>query len=347
MEELVSIIIPVYNAEKYLNVCLDSVLSQTYRNIEIICINDGSSDNSLSMLREYEEKDSRVKVIDKMNSGVSAARNDGIRAAHGSWIAFVDADDWIDVETIEKAVLKANNTGAVVVMWAYTSERENKSSVKCVFTRDMVFCKEEIREKIHRRFVGLINEELSHPELSDSLCTVWGKLYKASLINKISFTDLDEIGTYEDGLFNLEAFGCVFSAAYISKPLYHYRRTNAESQTKPYNPKLARQWETLFDRMRNYISYNKLGEDYSLALNNRISMSILGLTLNIIKSNYKTIVKVKMIKELLSRDLYRNALSTLQFRWFPIHWKLYYFFAKHEFSLGIYLLGVVIMLLIR
>lgn len=90
----VSIIIPVYNVEKYLRECLDSCLSQTLRDIEIIAVNDGSPDNSLAILREYEAKDSRIKVIDKQNEGVGKARNDGIRAATGEFIAFMDSDDF-------------------------------------------------------------------------------------------------------------------------------------------------------------------------------------------------------------------------------------------------------------
>ncbi len=94
MKPFVSVIVPVYNVEKYLRECLNSILSQTLENIEIITINDGSPDNSIAILREYESKDSRVKVIDKKNEGVGKARNDGIKAAEGEFIAFMDSDDY-------------------------------------------------------------------------------------------------------------------------------------------------------------------------------------------------------------------------------------------------------------
>lgn len=97
----VSIIIPVYNTEKYLRKCLDSAINQTLKEIEIICINDGSTDNSLSILKEYANKDNRVVVLDIPNSGVASARNFGIKKAHGRYIGFIDSDDWVDAGYFE------------------------------------------------------------------------------------------------------------------------------------------------------------------------------------------------------------------------------------------------------
>ena len=102
MEELVSIILPIYNAEKYLERCLESIITQTYANIEIILINDGSTDNSINIIKEYAIKDSRIIIIDKENEGVSVARNIGILKARGKYICFVDADDYIEKSMIEK-----------------------------------------------------------------------------------------------------------------------------------------------------------------------------------------------------------------------------------------------------
>ena len=98
---MISIIIPVYNVSKYLRVCLDSVINQTYKDLEIICINDGSLDNSLDILKEYSNKDNRIIIIDKKNSGVSAARNDGIERSSGEYLFFIDSDDYIDNDFIE------------------------------------------------------------------------------------------------------------------------------------------------------------------------------------------------------------------------------------------------------
>lgn len=100
MSDLVSIIVPVYNAEKYLNKCLDSIVNQTYSNLEIILINDGSTDNSLSICNDYTNKDGRIIVIDKHNTGAADSRNEGLKKATGKYIMFVDSDDFIDLNII-------------------------------------------------------------------------------------------------------------------------------------------------------------------------------------------------------------------------------------------------------
>ena len=100
----ISVIVPVYNVEKYLARCLDSIINQTLADIEIICINDGSTDNSLEILNDYAKKDSRIKIIDQTNAGLSCARNAGMQIAQGEYIGFVDSDDWIDLDFYEKLV---------------------------------------------------------------------------------------------------------------------------------------------------------------------------------------------------------------------------------------------------
>lgn len=111
MEKIkISVIVPVFNAEKYLKMCLNSLVSQTLKNIEIICIDDGSTDNSLAILDKFKSKDDRIKIIKQKNYGVSMARNNGISEAQGEYIGFVDADDWVDKDFFEKLYNAAQNT---------------------------------------------------------------------------------------------------------------------------------------------------------------------------------------------------------------------------------------------
>ena len=142
---LISIIIPVYNAEKYLRKCLDSVIHQTFSDIEIICVNDCSQDNSLSILREYEKKDARVKVINCVqNNRQAVARNIGLEMAMGKYIAFVDDDDWIDGDRYERLYRVAEEEKADVVLEGFLWEYENglikyKNPVtiqKCILSKD-------------------------------------------------------------------------------------------------------------------------------------------------------------------------------------------------------------------
>ncbi len=128
---LVSVIIPVYNTEKYLRKCLDSVCNQTLKDIEIICVNDCSSDDSLAILQEYASQDNRIKIINfTQNKGVAIARNTAIDEAKGEYIGFVDSDDYIDLDFYEKLYNKAVETGAEVAIGGCYIENENGTRQK-------------------------------------------------------------------------------------------------------------------------------------------------------------------------------------------------------------------------
>jgi len=341
-KELISVIIPVYNAEKFLTDCLESICSQTYKKLEIICVNDGSNDGSLDVLKEFARKDSRIKIIDKRNEGVSQARNDALKVISGDYIMFVDSDDWIDRNTCEKVVDVAINENADVVMWSYISETEVRSTKKDIFESKKIFEGEDVKKKIHRRYIGIIDDELARPELADALCPVWGKLYKKEVLKGLGFIDLNEIGSYEDGLFNLQVFGRVDKTVYLPEYFYHYRRLTANSVTSGYRENLFEQWQNLFRRMDVYIKQNNLPEQYKEALANRIALSILGLGLNIIGASQNTAWKIKEIKGVVSRTEYQRSYRNLDFRYFPLHWKLFYGCAKHQCAFGLYVLLLVI-----
>lgn len=349
VKPLVSIIVPVYNVEQYLPQCLDSIVNQTYKNIEVICVNDGSPDNSINILEDYAARDSRIKIVSQKNQGVSRARNLAHQYVNGDYIIYVDGDDWLDVNTCEIAVEKATESSADVVMWSYISESKNRSDKKIIFGDEFIFDETKVKQMLHRRFIGIAGSELAHPEQADSLCPVWGKMYKSNIILKsnVKFVDLDKIGTYEDGLFNLEVFKYVHKAVYLPVNLYHYRRTNSESQTAKYRPGLFEQWQKLFDEMQLYIGDNGLSEEYEDALSNRIALSILGLGLNILSSDFSAKKKKVMIKEIITSDRYKEAYKKLEFKYFPIHWKLFYSFAKAGNATGVYMLLKVIQRIIK
>lgn len=347
---MISIIVPVYNAEKYLEQCLNSLLKQTYQNLEIICVNDGSTDKSGRFLEQFQKNDFRIKVINKTNEGVSKARNMALEVASGEFLMFVDADDWIDKNTCERILNCQKQTQADVVMWPYMSEHKHEAVPKAIFPEnDVVFLEDEVREKIHRRFIGLVGEELRYPEKADSLCPVWGKLYKRKLIeqNKIRFIDIRKIGSYEDGLFNLEVFLHVKKAVYIQEYFYHYRRTNVASETSGYKETLSEQWESLYQIMENYIHENQLPSIYEEALENRIALGILGLGINLMASTMNLKEKRREMKRLISRPIYQRAIKQLTLKYFPFYWKLFYGCSKWNCSIGILGMLLIIQKLIQ
>lgn len=332
----VSVIIPVYNVEKYLPKCLDSVIGQTYKNLEIICVNDGSPDNSAAILESYAEKDGRIRIINQENTGLSGARNTGIEAATGDYIVFLDSDDWMDTETIETAMQYTEK--ADTVMWGYVREFPDKSIEKKIFDGDRSFDEKETRN-LHRRLAGLTGEELRNPENTDALVTAWGKLYMASIIkeNNLQFVDTKIIGT-EDLLFNMHYFCFAKNCFFIDKPFNHYRKDNETSLTRSYKSKLFSQWSELYSRIRNCIDENKLGENFHKALDNRICLSMIGLGLNELCNKASHLQRVKNLKAILSSQQYVKAYPNLDFSYFPIHWKLFFTFCKKRNALFVYIL---------
>lgn len=337
---LVSIIVPVYNVEAYLPQCLDSLVYQTYGELEIICIDDGSPDRCAEILDEYARKDGRIKIITQENQGLSAARNAGLRHATGEYVMFVDSDDWVDLDTCDEAVKAVRNNQADLVFWSYVREYENNSKERTFFWADgEIFQQDRIRNELHRRQCGLLREELRHPEMGDSLVTAWGKLYSLKKLRASGamFVDTKQIGT-EDALFNLYALQSFEKAVYVKRAMYHYRKTNGSSLTKSYKSELPNQWNNLFQAMKKYIHDNDLSIDYVRALDNRVSLSIVGLGLNALEAQCGEMEKISMIRDILSTKLYRQSIKSLDLGYFPIHWKVFYMCARWRCSVGVYVL---------
>ena len=190
MEDLISIIVPVYNVEKYIKKCIDSIINQTYKNLEIILVDDGSPDNCGKICDEYAEKDKRIKVIHKENGGLSDARNAGIKIARGCYIGFVDSDDWIDKNMYEKL---------------YKTLKEKDADIACC---KLIRYKNTI-EKISKKFDGRIVEydqrqyikKFFKIDSQECVYYAWNKLYKRQVIDKeqypIGLTSEDVVGTYK------------------------------------------------------------------------------------------------------------------------------------------------------
>ena len=213
----VSIIIPVYNVEKYLKQCLDSIINQTLKDIEIICIDDGSTDSSLEILREYASKDGRIKVIHQENAGAAPARNAGIELAQGQYITFIDADDWVDLNYFEKLYNSAKQSNSDI---AATSKVALWSS-----------------QKIAYKFMGLEENQTKAQTIDEKgkIIIATGvscnKIYKNSFLrkNNIKFPTLNTTG--EDNYFTDLAVIMSNNISVIDDVCYYYRQISS-SQTK-------------------------------------------------------------------------------------------------------------------
>lgn len=341
----VSIIIPAYNAAKHLANSLESVLCQSWSNLEIIVVDDASSDNTASIIRAYADLDPRIRFICKQtNEGVSLARNDALALATGEYLMFVDGDDWIEPGTCTHAIQAIQQYQADVVMWSYIREGQNESRPKIIFGEDRVFDEQAVRNQLYRRMVGASSEELSQPENADALCTVWGKLYRRELVeqNHIRFYDIRKTGTYEDGLFNLEVLRHVRKAVFLNAHLYHYRRGQDQSLSTAYNPKMPFLWKNLFHLIRQHLDQYHLDESFYQALNNRIALSLIPLGINEAENHDGTTAVIQGLQRLIRDPEYRTALKTLDFSCLPIHWRIFFTCAKLNCAVGLYALLLVI-----
>lgn len=209
----VSIIVPVYNVEKYLSKCLESLTNQTLKDIEIICVNDGSTDSSLTILKEYANKDSRIKIIDKQNEGVSVARNTGINAATGKYLMFVDSDDYL----VENACEKALNT------------IEHNESDICIFGHYDLADGKLVKASINKDITNA--KKLNYQTYTDFSINIWDKIYNRNFLIANSIKFIPKIKTSEDVIFN---FICQFNnpkIAYSPDILYAYRLESENSAT--------------------------------------------------------------------------------------------------------------------
>lgn len=340
MNPLVSVIIPVYNAEAYLKDCLDSVVNQTWKNLQILCVDDASRDNSLEILREYAQKDCRITAFSKENEHVSKARNFALAHARGEFVLFLDSDDWLDSDTVETAVRTACEQDADVVMWSYVREMGTQSRRKQIFNGDILFDREAVHTGLYRRLIGPVGEETAHPENMDALCPACVKLYRADLIreHQIAFYDIRQIGTFEDGLFNIEVFSHVRKAVFLDRYFYHYRRDNNESLTRIYKPRLPDQWDKLYELIRAHIEARDLDDSFRTALSNRIALSLVGLGTNEMESSGSTASKIRRIRDLIRKPHCRDALKNLDLHYLPVHWKVFFFCARADCVWGVYLL---------
>ena len=342
MNPLISVIVPVYNVEKYLNRCIDSILNQTFKQIEIILVDDGSTDNSPIICDEYSNKYENIKVIHKKNNRVAAARNDGIKIATGKYIAFVDGDDWIDLDCLEKMYEVAEKNQTDIVICSYVREFKDHAKPKDIKLDENKIYQGDDLAVLHRRILGPIKEEFRNPESLDSIGSACGKLYKREIILKSGyrFIDLKEIGTAEDTLFNFMLFNEVTKISFIDKCFYHYWKENENSITTKYNPNLFNQWKNLFKYMEEFIKNNNLDNSFYESLGNRICVGVLGLGLNECKedNNVSWRVKTKHLKTILNDKQIKEAYSKLELKYFPIHWKIFYCFNKYRIAFLSYMM---------
>lgn len=232
----VTIVVPVYNTEQYLNRCMESVVGQTLENIEIILVDDGSTDSSLELCRQWEKRDDRVKVIAKENGGLSSARNAGAAAAAAPYVGFVDSDDFIEPDMYERLLRALKSQSADVAICGIRSCYSNKTLERETLDATLLSSEEAMAEMLSGRAL--------------SVCAVV-KLYPKDLVLAHPFK---QGVTYEDVYFFADVFPCVEKVAVDATPCYNWWHRAGSITTKPFDDSSlhgVKAWEYCAERFRD------------------------------------------------------------------------------------------------
>lgn len=219
---LVSVVLPIYNVEKYLNRCVKSVINQSYKNLEIILVDDGSPDNCPTLCDEWAKKDNRIKVVHKKNAGLGYARNTGIENATGEYICFFDSDDYIALDTIEKAYSLAIQEKSDMVVFGFCNVKPNGATGKAVVphTEKTTFSGKEVQDVF---LADLIGPDVKNGKQTDLWMGAWACLYSLEMIERASWRFVSERKIISEDIYSLLGlYKYVNRVSVLSEALYFY-----------------------------------------------------------------------------------------------------------------------------
>lgn len=226
----ISIIIPVYNQEPYIEMCLDSILAQSFDDFEVLVVDDGSTDDSAPLIAEYADRDSRVQLITQMNAGVSAARNNGLAHAKGAWICFIDPDDYIAAEYLETLHSVTNtSTSLDIVMSACVAFSDSYSRRQHFFPKSFSVRTDDEKKVL---YLQLLDGSYGQPRgFVTAIGVPWGKLYRHELLQQNNLHFDPRLVRMEDNLFNMQAFHDAREIVYLDYSGYYYRMGALDDHT--------------------------------------------------------------------------------------------------------------------
>lgn len=216
----VSVVIPVYNQQEYIGACLDSLEQQTFADFEVLVVNDGSTDRSSAVIAEHAQRDTRIRLIDQANGGVSTARNAGLAQASGMWIGFIDPDDTLEPEYLDTLVAAAHeNTD--IVMSACVAFGDGQEARQHFFPQSFTAGDEEHKRPLYHQ---LIDGSYVQPQgFVTAIGVPWGKLYRRAFLEAQRLTFDPQLPRMQDNIFNMQAFAAAREIVYLDVAEYHYR----------------------------------------------------------------------------------------------------------------------------
>lgn len=245
----ISVVMPIYNAAEYLHAALDSVVSQTLGDIEIICVDDGSTDRSLDVLKNIQKTDGRVRIITENNAGPSIARNKGLFRARGEYVIFLDADDFYEPSLLEKMYQRATEDGLDIVIAKFDLYNERKAKFESNISSD--------HSELFKN-----NRVVSASEFPDYIfqCTsgyVWNKLYRRSFLNDNELSFDPEVRVFEDTCFVMSSLAVAGRIGKVSEVLMHHRVYSEQSKNKLFK-KYYKQVPEIYSKIKDFLMHRGL-----------------------------------------------------------------------------------------
>lgn len=316
---MISILVPCCNVEKYLHQCMDSIISQTFKDIEIICLNDGSKDNTLSILKEYEAKDNRVIVVDKPNTGYGSTMNLGIDKARGKYIAIIESDDYIEPQMME-LLYKA-------------AEENNLDLARCLYVeRNEVEGKDEVIHHPFRHLYGKVVKPLEYQEIFYIAPSIWVGLYGREFLNRNAIRFLETPGaSYQDTSFAFKVYAAAERVMFIPDVLHNYRINSNSSVNSPGKMYYVC---TEDEEIRRYAR--------EIGVYDKLAGTMARRTFGSYRWNFNRMGTLKLKREFMKKwsedtarmfrdgEITRNNLSGHRYRrlWMIAHCPWYYYFSR-------------------
>ena len=297
-----SIIVPVYNVEKYLNQCIESIINQTYTNFEIILVDDGSSDRSGEICDQYVQTNTRIKVIHKQNGGLSSARNAGMQLAEGEYILFIDSDDWIDIDALSIIAGNLDNSIDILIfsfIYYFSSDNQITNNISFLTYIDTT-----------REYAEFVAQNRVYNQ-----CIAWNKVYRKSFLTQNNCNFIEGI-LHEDGPFFFNVMSYSGTIKIIDTPLYYYRKNRLGAITS-------------FNTKKNFYSLlTGISNIQNRWENKNINFVLLNMYIFACGQKYQSDTDIKTVIATLRQPIHKKAVRMLLFN---------SYFRFNTFMLGILL----------
>jgi len=318
----ISIILPVYNVERYLEVCLNSIVAQSFTDWECICVNDGSTDGSEKILQAYTKDDARFKVITQENKGLAATRIVGFAKAVGEYILFVDSDDYIDNNACSRLLYLMETTQVDVLGFSYKTVPNGKTSSYSMRTGEILTPRQLL-------------QSTKQPQSSDDMCFVWRYMVQRKFLQRHQIAFNPQVRFAEDMIFVMELFAHAQKIYLTSDALYYYRTNNQFSimHDKRYNPYMEESLSIVYDTKKRIILDNHWDKltPFSFDLAERTVKNYCRMLMENRKAKGEP--NAKYIREVLHLPMIQDAMSIIGFKNVYGSWKEYMVYLCMKFCI--------------